>query len=181
MSFTITNQLQNDLKSKIRDVHDFPKPGIIFKDVTTLLSDALAFNTCIDALSELSKPFQPTKIIGIEARGFIFAACVAYKLKVGFIPVRKMGKLPYLVEKESYALEYGTDTLEIHKDSLSASDNVIIVDDVLATGGTILATYNLIRKLNAKVSAACMLIELTFLQGNKKLPPDVNLISLLNY
>lgn len=175
--------IQNDtfLKSTIRDVPDFPKPGIIFKDITTLTGNDKAFTIACTEMAQLCKPLNPSKILGIESRGFIFASTIAYILNIGFVPIRKKGKLPASVIQEEYQLEYGTDILEIHKDALSVSDKVIIVDDVLATGGTMLASLNLVKKLNATTIAACFLVELTFLNGKDKLPASQQLISLLKY
>ncbi len=169
------------LKANIRDVPDFPKPGIVFKDITTLTQNNEAFNIAINEMSQLCKPLQPSKIIGIESRGFIFAAAIAYKLNLGFVPIRKKGKLPAKVVQVEYQLEYGSDILEIHEDALASHDRVIIVDDVLATGGTMEAGVNLVNKVNAQCIAAMFLIELEFLNGREKLADIDNIISLLTY
>ncbi len=169
------------LKANIRDVPDFPKPGIVFKDITTLTQNNEAFNIAINEMSQLCKPLQPSKIIGIESRGFIFAAAIAYKLNLGFVPIRKKGKLPAKVVQVEYQLEYGSDILEIHEDALASHDRVIIVDDVLATGGTMEAGVNLVNKVNAQCIAAMFLIELEFLNGRSKLTGLENIISLLTY
>ncbi len=169
------------LKANIRDVPDFPKPGIVFKDITTLTQNNEAFNIAINEMSQLCKPLQPSKIIGIESRGFIFAAAIAYKLNLGFVPIRKRGKLPAKVVQVEYQLEYGSDILEIHEDALASHDRVIIVDDVLATGGTMEAGVNLVNKVNAQCIAAMFLIELEFLNGRSKLTGLENIISLLTY
>jgi adenine phosphoribosyltransferase len=160
-----------DFKSLIRDVPDFPKSGIMFKDITPLLKDNIAFNAVI---RELSKPFKEVKIdqvLGIESRGFILAPAIALKLVCGFVPVRKPGKLPADTLKQSYALEYGTDSVEIHRDALSKGKNLLLVDDVLATGGTMEATCRLVEKLGGTIVATCFLLELAFLNGRAKLEP----------
>lgn len=169
-----------NLEQKIRNVKDFPKPGIGFKDITTLLKDKDALREAIDKMAENLKDKNVDLIVGPEARGFIFATPLAYKLGVGFVPVRKPGKLPYEVERYEYKLEYGTDVLEIHKDAITKGCRVAIVDDLLATGGTILAVTNLVEKLGGEVVGLEFLIELDFLKGRKKLEGyDVN--SLVHY
>lgn len=158
-----------DLKKYIRDIPGFPKPGIIFKDITPLLKDAEAFRAAVD---ELAKGFEEEKIdavVSVEARGFIFGSAVAYKLKTGIVPVRKKGKLPYKALSATYDLEYGQDTLAIHEDALKAGSRVLIVDDLLATGGTTRAVIELVEKLGAKVSGVAFVIELTALNGREKL------------
>ena len=157
------------LESYIRDIPDFPKPGIIFKDITPLLGSARAFDASID---RLARPFREegiTKVAGIESRGFIFGACVARELGCGFVPIRKPGKLPWSTRRHEYKLEYGTDALEIHLDAIHAGDRVLIVDDVLATGGTAAAAASLIRHFEAAVSAFSCVIELDFLNGRSRL------------
>jgi len=156
------------LKSRIRDVVDYPQPGIVFKDITPLLADGAAFAAVVAALATGHEGV--TKVAGIEARGFILAAPVALALRAGFVPVRKQGKLPAQTYAESYELEYGTATLEVHTDAFDASDRVLIVDDVLATGGTAAATAELIRKTGANVVGVVVLLELEFLTGRAKLP-----------
>jgi len=156
------------LKDIIRDVPDFPKKGIIFKDLTTLMKHPEAFSFVLDCLAEKCREYKPTMIVGIEARGFILAPAIAHKLGVGFVPVRKPGKLPWQTEKVSYALEYGEDTVEVHKDAVGAADRVVIIDDLLATGGTALAAKQLIEKLGAKVVACGFVVELDFLNGAPK-------------
>lgn len=158
-----------DLRSKIRTVEDFPKEGISFKDITTLLQDPEAFKFAIDELVKIAEKHDYDVIIGPEARGFIFSAPMAYAAKKPLVLVRKPGKLPYETVRHEYALEYGTDTLEIHKDAIKAGDRVLIVDDLLATGGTTKATAELVEKLGAEVASVIFLIELTFLDGRKKL------------
>ena len=156
------------LKSRIRDIPDYPQPGILFKDITPLLSDGEAFAAAVVALA--AGHDGVTKVAGIEARGFILAAPVALELHAGFVPVRKMGKLPADTYAESYDLEYGTATIEVHTDAFDAADRVLIVDDVLATGGTAAATASLIRQAGATVVGVTVLLELEFLDGRAKLP-----------
>ena len=157
------------LKTKIRNVPDFPKPGILFYDITTLLQDAVGFRAAIDSLA---LPFIDQGIdlvVGIESRGFIFGSAVADRIGAGFSPVRKPGKLPSRTAQISYALEYGTDSLEVHDDAVSQGQRVLIVDDLLATGGTAKATSDLVKQLGGEVYALAFLIELTFLPGRQKL------------
>ena len=164
------------LTSKIRDVPDYPSPGVLFKDITPLLADGPAFAAVIAALAAGSE--DVTKVAGIEARGFILAAPVAYTLGAGFVPVRKQGKLPARTYAESYELEYGSATLEVHTDAFLPSDRVLIVDDVLATGGTAAATTSLVRRAGATVTGIVVLLELGFLGGRGKLT-DLPLRSLV--
>jgi adenine phosphoribosyltransferase len=168
------------LRSLIRDVQDFPQPGIVFKDITPLLADPEAFSTVVDTIVVRFGRGNVDKVVGIEARGFIVAAPVAYHFNAGFVPVRKAGKLPWEAERESYELEYGTETLEIHRDSLGPGERVLIVDDVLATGGTARATARLVERLNAKVMGIACIIELSFLNGRQKLG-DLDFFSLIKY
>jgi adenine phosphoribosyltransferase len=165
--------------SLVRDVVDFPEPGILFKDITPVLADREAFTALIDDLSE---PFDGRidKVAGIEARGFILATPVAEALRTGFIPIRKPGKLPWRVVREDYELEYGRDALEIHEDAVAAGDRVLVVDDVLATGGTAAAAVRLLRRLGAQVVGVAVFLELGFLDGKSALQ-DVELHSLVNY
>jgi adenine phosphoribosyltransferase len=168
------------LKAKIRNVPDFPKPGILFYDITTLLRDPGGFR---DVISALSEPFADKAIdlvVGMESRGFILGGAVADRLGAGFVPVRKPGKLPAKTARESYALEYGTDSLEVHEDAVVAGQNVLIVDDVIATGGTAKATAALVRRLGGHVHALAFLIELEFLNGRKQLAGD-EIYSVLQY
>ncbi|MBP9864885.1 MAG: adenine phosphoribosyltransferase [Candidatus Omnitrophica bacterium] len=158
-----------DLKSIIRDIPDFPKKGILFKDITPLLKDAAAFHQAVDIMADKLKDLKLDLIAGVESRGFIFCPVLAYKLNVGFIPVRKKGKLPYKTTSESYSLEYGEAAVEIHEDAVSKGQRVAIVDDLLATGGTAAATARLIEKLGGVVPAISFLIELSFLNGREKL------------
>jgi len=158
-----------DLQQAIRNIPDFPKPGIQFKDITPVLSDARLFAASIDLLTEGFAPGSVDAIVGIDARGFIFAAAAALKLKAGFIPVRKKGKLPYSTYEQSYDLEYGTNTIAIHTDALKPTTRVLIIDDLLATGGTAQAAAQLVNKIGAKILQINLLIELSFLQGRAKL------------
>jgi adenine phosphoribosyltransferase len=164
------------IKTRIRDIPDFPTPGIMFKDITPLLADPAAFGAVIDALAAGHGPVD--KVVGIEARGFILAAPVACRLGAGFVPVRKQGKLPAATHAQTYELEYGTATVEVHKDAFLAGDRVLIVDDVLATGGTARATAELIRRAGADVTGVAVLLELGFLSGRSALK-DLNLRPLL--
>ncbi|HKA91792.1 MAG TPA: adenine phosphoribosyltransferase [Haliangiales bacterium] len=160
-----------DLTTKIRDIPDFPKPGILFKDVTPLLADGPAFLEAVDRLAEGVAEGRPDVIVAIESRGFIFGAAVATRLGVGMVPVRKPGKLPYRTRRETYALEYGADALEMHEDAIVAGSAVAIVDDVLATGGTAAATARLVEKAGGRIVGMSFLIELGFLAGRKRLVP----------
>ena len=163
------------LKERIRDVADFPRPGVIFKDITPLLGDACAFGYCVDTLADHFAESAIDKVMGIEARGFIVAAPVAHRLGAGFIPVRKAGKLPWRVEKQEYVLEYGTDLLEVHCDGVEVGERVLIVDDVLATGGTAEATARLAARLGAVTVGFGCIIELAFLGGRQRLAAGVDL------
>jgi adenine phosphoribosyltransferase len=168
------------LASLIDDVPDFPKKGILFKDITTLLKDAGPFKQSIDQLTDLVRPFAPQKVIGMESRGFIFAAPIAYQLGAGFVPVRKLGKLPGEVISTEYDLEYGTNTLELHSDAISPGERVLIVDDLLATGGTVSATIDLVERLEGQVVAAAFLVELSALSGRARLE-DYEVVSLIKF
>ena len=168
------------LKKQIREIPDFPKPGILFYDITTLLADSRGFRDTIDALSAPFMGEDIDQVIGIESRGFILGAAVAAQLGCGFVPIRKPGKLPAQTHKESYSLEYGHDTLEIHHDACETQKRVLIVDDVLATGGTAKAAASLARKAGANVVGISFLIELDFLNGRTKLPGE-NIHSVLHY
>ena len=159
----------NALKDRIRHVPDFPKPGILFYDVTTLLKDREGFQMAVDAMAEPHRGTLIDLVVGIESRGFIFGAAVADRLKTGFAPVRKMGKLPSKTRRATYALEYGTDTLEIHEDAVSRGVKVLVVDDLLATGGTAAATVGLLRELGGQVVGVQFLIELVALGGRGRL------------
>jgi adenine phosphoribosyltransferase len=171
----------NWLKSKIRDIPDFPKPGIIFKDLTPLLKDAEAFAFAVDVMTERCRALNPHYIAGIEARGFILAPTIAYKLGIGFVPIRKPGKLPYTVQKLEYALEYGTDCIEIHSDSVEQDNRIVLIDDLLATGGTAGAAAKLLAMLGGHVVGVGFLVELGFLNGRKKLESQADVFAVLDY
>jgi adenine phosphoribosyltransferase len=168
------------LKDHIRDIPDFPQPGVTFKDITPLLGDVGAFRFVVDALTDHFSGQRVDKVLGMEARGFIVAAPVAYRLGAGFVPVRKAGKLPWRVEKEEYVLEYGTDLLEVHSDAVAPGERVVIVDDVLATGGTAAATVRLVERLGGEVAGLGFVIELAFLGGRRKIE-GLDALSLLAY
>jgi adenine phosphoribosyltransferase len=161
--------MHDELKAAVRDVPDFPIKGILFKDITPILRDARLFRIAVDSFADRHKGKKIDAVVGIDARGFIFAGAVAYKLGVGFVPVRKKGKLPYKTVVTSYTLEYGSETSEMHIDALKKSDNVIIVDDLLATGGTAMAAATLVKQLGATIVEIDFLIELSFLKGRERL------------
>lgn len=169
-----------DIKALIREVPDFPQPGILFKDITTLLRDPDGLRHTIDVMAEKCAVWNPSYVIGMESRGFIFGAPLAYKLDAGFIPVRKPGKLPAPVHAVEYALEYGTDKLEMHQDAIPPGSRVMIVDDVIATGGTAAATAKLVEQSGSTLAGFGFIIELTALDG-RKLLPDVPIVSLVEY
>ncbi len=169
-----------DLKSLIRDIPDFPKPGIMFRDITTLLRDAEGLRCTIDTMAEKCSGLNVDFVIGMESRGFIFGAPLAYKLNAGFLPVRKPGKLPAPVYCVEYELEYGTDKLEIHQDAAAPPARVLIIDDVIATGGTAAATAQLLAQMGCELAGFGFIIELTGLEGRKKLP-DVPIVTLVEY
>lgn len=173
------------LKEIIRDIPDFPKPGIVFKDLTTLLQDGTALKFVLDSLANHSKKCKPDVIAGIEARGFILAPAIAQSLGIGFVPIRKPKKLPCKVESVSYELEYGTDSLEIHTDALAHGKRVVIIDDLLATGGTAKAAYDLITKIGGTVAGMGFITELGFLDGRKKLldaaGKNTDVFALINF
>jgi adenine phosphoribosyltransferase len=162
------DELTRLITSRVRDVPDYPQPGVVFKDITPLLGDGKAFSAVVDGLAALYGPVD--KVAGIEARGFILAAPVACRLGAGFVPIRKKGKLPGATFTQDYALEYGVSTLEVQSDAFDPSDRVLVIDDVLATGGTAEASVNLVRRSGAEVAGIAMLIELSFLNGRAKLP-----------
>jgi len=170
----------NDLKKLIREVPDYPKPGILFYDLTTLLKDKQGFRLLIDRLCDHYQGRTIDLVAGIEARGFIFAPALAYRLGAGFVPIRKPKKLPAKTSSVCYALEYGTDTIEIHEDAVNNGDRVIICDDLLATGGTAAAAVKLIQQLGGKVEGAAFAVELTFLNGRSKLA-GIDAFSLIQY
>lgn len=168
------------LKRYIRNIPDFPKPGILFRDITTLLKDKKAFRHAVDALANKYKNKKIDKVVAVEARGFIFGGAIAQKLGAGFIPVRKTGKLPWKTNSATYELEYGTDTLQIHHDAIEPDERVLIVDDLLATGGTVRAVTDLVKQLKGKISGIAFLIELTALKGKDKLT-EFPVYSLIKY
>src|SRR5687768_12477788 len=168
------------LTDLVRDIPDFPRPGIVFKDITPLLADHAAFSSCIDAIAGHWDGQRVDRVLGVEARGFILAAPIAYRFGAGFTPVRKAGKLPWQVEAEEYALEYGTDLLEIHRDAVAPGERVLVVDDVLATGGTAAATVRLVERLGGEVVGLGFVLELAFLGGRSRLPGR-NIVSLVSY
>ena len=157
------------IRAAIRNIPDFPKPGVQFKDITPVLADARLFAAAIDLLTEGYPPGSIDTVVGIDARGFIFAAAAALKLRAGFVPVRKKGKLPFTTHEQDYSLEYGTNTIAIHTDALHKGTRVLLVDDLLATGGTAAASAQLVEKVGAKIEAVRFLIELSFLSGRDKL------------
>jgi adenine phosphoribosyltransferase len=161
--------MYDELKAAVRDVPDFPIKGIVFKDITPILRDGRLFRIAVDSFADRHKGKEIDAVVGIDARGFIFAGAVAYKLGVGFVPVRKKGKLPYKTVVTSYTLEYGSETSEMHIDALKKGDNVIIVDDLLATGGTAMAAATLVKQLGANIVEIDFLIELSFLKGRERL------------
>jgi adenine phosphoribosyltransferase len=168
------------LKARIRHVPDFPKPGILFYDVTTLLRDPEGFKLSIDALADPYKDLGISLVVGIESRGFILGAAVADRIGAGFVPVRKVGKLPHTTVRVSYALEYGTDSLEMHSDAIDKGQKVLIVDDLLATGGTARATVDLVHQIGGDVAGVAVLIELVALNGRSRLQGE-NVMAVLQY
>lgn len=171
-----------DFESKIVSIPDYPEPGVIFKDITPLFDDAEALQAVVDEIADHFKDAGITKVVGSEARGFLIGAPVAYKLKAGFVPARKPGKLPRAVYSQSYSLEYGTDTLEMHKDALDADDVVLVIDDLVATGGTTVATAKLASQSGAKVAGFAFILELAFLNPRKAISqayPDTEVFSLV--
>ena len=169
-----------DLSKYIRDVPDFPQKGIIFKDITTLLKDKRAFKSAVDIFDKKYSKLGIEKVVAVESRGFILGAVIAYKLGAGFVPARKPGKLPAETLKQEYALEYGKDAVEIHKDAIKKGEKVLIIDDLLATGGTLSATCKLVETLGGQIVAVACLIELTFLKGIEKLK-GYNFYSVIKY
>lgn len=174
-------KIANEVKEKIRTVPDFPKPGIMFKDITTALKDTETLKKMVDFICDNFKEQKIDYIIGLESRGFIFGMPVAYNLNAGFIPIRKPNKLPAKTLKESYSLEYGMDALEMHEDALKSGDRVLIVDDLLATGGTAAAACNLVTKTGAQIVGCAFVIELNDLKGRDKLPKDCKIVSMVEY
>jgi adenine phosphoribosyltransferase len=176
----MTEDVRDVLSRCIRDVPDFPKPGILFKDITPLLANPRAFNLCLDAMAEQYDGRPLDVIVAIESRGFIFGAALASRMRKAFAPARKPGKLPSATRRVEYQLEYGTDAIEMHIDAIKTGDKVLVVDDVLATGGTASATCDLVRKLGGQVVGASFVVELAFLSGRKRLEP-LEVSSLLQY
>lgn len=170
----------SELAACIRDVPDFPKKGIVFKDITPLLRNGSAFRQAVEQLADQVKDLRVDAVVGMESRGFIFAAPLAYLLGVGFVPVRKLGRLPGRTTNIEYQLEYGTNSLELHVDALERGNTVLVVDDLLATGGTVAATIELVERLGATVAATAFLVELTFLKGRERLQGR-RVISLVKY
>lgn len=169
-----------DLAERIRDIPDFPQKGIIFKDITPLLQDAKAFRETVDRLAAPFRGKPIDLVVGMESRGFIFGAPLAYQLGAGFVPVRKLGRLPYESIRVEYSLEYGTNVLEIHRDAIGQGDKVLVVDDLLATGGTVEATIELVQRLGGDVVGVAFVVELTFLDGRTKLAGH-EVVSLIKY
>ena len=176
----MTSEVVEKLRASVRDVSDFPKKGIVFKDITPILSDPVLFHASIDLFLERCRGRKIDKIVGIDARGFLFGSAVAYELGVGFVPIRKRGKLPFQTESASYSLEYGEAEMEMHIDAISAGEQIVLVDDLLATGGTSAAAAVLIRKAGGHLLEAQFLIELEFLNGRKQLEPTL-VTSFLKY
>lgn len=169
-----------NLEKFIRDIPNFPTKGIIFKDITPLLASSKAFSHAINRFCLFAKKIHAKTIVGIDSRGFIFGGAIAYKLGLKFVPVRKKGKLPYSTISQNYDLEYGTNTIEMHTDAIKKGERVLIIDDLLATGGTMEATCNLVEKLGGKIAGIAFLIDLAFLNGAKKLKP-YKILSLIKY
>lgn len=176
---TQTQSAQQLVLSKFRNIKDFPKKGIIFKDITTVIKDKNAFRAVITYFADLYKDKNIDYIVGLESRGFIFGSALADRLNCGFVVIRKPGKLPAQTLSETYELEYGTDTLEIHADAIEKGKNVVIIDDLLATGGTARAACNLVSKLNANIIAVAFVLELAFLNGRNKLPNNIQINSMI--
>jgi adenine phosphoribosyltransferase len=176
----VTVRPADDLRAKIREVPDFPKPGILFYDITTLLKEPEAFRDVVDRMAEPVANDRIDLVVGMESRGFIFAAPLAYKLGAGFVPVRKLGKLPADTIEVEYDLEYGTATLEVHRDAIAEGQRVLIVDDLLATGGTVLGTIELVKRLGGEIAGLSFMVELTALNGRDKLG-DYAIHTLITY
>jgi len=177
---TIPPETSDRLRSQVRDVPDFPKPGILFRDITPLLADAGGFQLAVASLTDLARPARPELVVAIEARGFILGAAVALRLGCGFAPIRKPGKLPFRTRRRTYALEYGTDTQEMHEDAVRPGQRVVLVDDVLATGGTLASAVELVRESGGTVAGCVVLVEISFLKGRARLP-GVDVRSVLVY
>ena len=177
----MTNSVVEQVRDKIRNIPDFPKKGILFRDITTALKDNIALKQMVDYLAEQFKNEKIDYVVGLESRGFIFGVPLAYLFDAGFVPIRKPNKLPAETLSETYALEYGTDTMEIHVDALKEGDRVLIVDDLLATGGTAAAACNLVKKIGAEIAGCAFVIELDDLGGRNKLPKDCKIVSMVHY
>jgi len=178
----VSNQFEHDLKASIRTIPDYPKPGILFRDITTLLGDARSFRRAVDELVQPWAGMKIDKVAGIEARGFILGGAVAHQVSAGFIPIRKKGKLPHKRVSIAYSLEYGLDEMEMHEDAVSKGERVILVDDLIATGGTAEGAVKLLRRMGADVLAACFIIDLPDLGGADKLRKlDVSVRTLLSF
>jgi adenine phosphoribosyltransferase len=173
-------EVADRLAALVRDIPDFPRPGITFKDLTPLLADPDAFRSAVDGIADRFSEARVSRVLGVEARGFILAAPIAYRFGAGFTPVRKAGKLPWQVETEEYELEYGTDLLEIHKDAIEPGERILVVDDVLATGGTAAATVRLVERLGGEVVGLGFVLELAFLDGRSRLPGR-DVVSLVTF
>lgn len=174
--------IEQQIKDAIRDIHDFPKPGIIFKDITPILKDPALCHNITEAFMEKVKEMKIDAIAGVESRGFLFGLTLATRLGIPFIPVRKAGKLPYTVNQKIYELEYGTATIEIHTDAFNPGDNILIHDDLLATGGTVTATSELIKEMGGEVAGFSFVVGLSFLNGRQKIEPiNDNIIILADY
>ncbi len=179
-SSLVTSESEDEFKRYIRDIHDFPKKGVIFRDITNLLKNGEAFQKAVDRIAFRFSQEEIDVVCSVEARGFILGAAIAYKLEAGFVPIRKKGKLPWNTHQESYDLEYGEDELEIHTDAINPGNHILLVDDVIATGGTAKAAVDLIRKMKGKLVCAAFLIELLELKGRDKLE-GVPIYSLIQY
>jgi adenine phosphoribosyltransferase len=173
-------EVADRLAALVRDIPDFPRPGITFKDLTPLLADPHAFRAAVDGIADRFSEAGVSRVLGVEARGFILAAPIAYRFGAGFTPVRKAGKLPWQVETEEYELEYGTDLLEIHKDAIEPGERILVIDDVLATGGTAAATVRLVERLGGEVVGLGFVLELAFLDGRSRLPGR-DVVSLVTF
>jgi adenine phosphoribosyltransferase len=173
-------EVADRLAALVRDIPDFPRPGITFKDLTPLLADPDAFRSAVDGIADRFSEARVSRVLGVEARGFILAAPIAYRFGAGFTPVRKAGKLPWQVEAEEYELEYGTDLLEIHKDAIEPGERILVIDDVLATGGTAAATVRLVERLGGEVVGLGFVLELAFLDGRSRLPGR-DVVSLVTF
>jgi adenine phosphoribosyltransferase len=181
LALPLNKEKEEWLKGKIRDIPDFPKPGILFKDITTLMKDAEAFHFTLHAMAQRAAELKPDVIAGIEARGFILAPPIADILGVGFVPIRKPGKLPYKVERVTYDLEYGSDTIEMHIDAIDKGQRVVLIDDLLATGGTANGASQLVNKVGGELVGLGFVVELGFLNGRSKLDSKAEIFSLLNF